>query len=72
MRILQLDVNEVEYELVKPEAKIYEKSDENKVRVENALLLLVSIEKGDDKSIAEQAVGAAAAWLGIARAAKAG
>jgi threonyl-tRNA synthetase len=60
MRILQLDVNEVEYELVKPEAKIYEKSDENKVRVENALLLLVSIEKGDDKSVAEQAVGAAA------------
>ncbi len=59
MRILQLDVNEVEYELVKPEAKVYEKSDEKKVDVKNALLLLTSIEKGDDSAIAEKAVAAA-------------
>jgi threonyl-tRNA synthetase len=59
MRILQLDVNEVEYELVKPEAKVYEYSTEKKVSVKNALLLLTSIEKGDDKEIIEKAVGAA-------------
>ncbi len=60
MRILQLDVNEVEYELVKPEAKVYEKSEEKKVTVKNALLLLTSIEKGDDSAIVEKAVTAAA------------
>ena len=59
MRILQLDVNEVEYELVKPEAKVYEYSTEKKVSVKNALLLLTSIEKGDNKEIIEKAVGAA-------------
>ncbi len=59
MRILQLDANEVEYELVKPEAKVYEETTEKKVSVRNALLLLTSIEKGDDKEIVEKAVAAA-------------
>ncbi len=59
MRILQLDVNSVEYELIKPEAKVYEQSDEKQVDVKNALLLLTSIERGDDSHVAEQAIKAA-------------
>jgi threonyl-tRNA synthetase len=59
MRILQLDVNSVEYELIKPEAKVYEKSDEKQVSVKNALLLLTSIEKGDDSGAVEKAINAA-------------
>ncbi|MEM3839326.1 MAG: threonine--tRNA ligase [Candidatus Micrarchaeaceae archaeon] len=59
MRILQLDVNEVEYELVKPEAGFWEKvvyeNSSKKITVANALLLLVSIEKGDDKEVAAKA-----------------
>jgi hypothetical protein len=28
MRVLQLDVKEMDYELIEPELKVYEKSDE--------------------------------------------
>jgi Threonyl-tRNA synthetase len=57
MKMLQLDAEYMEYELVKPESKIYEKSDKKSERVENALVLLVSIEDSDNSDI----VGKAAA-----------
>ncbi len=56
MKILQLDVNSVKFELVKPEASVYEEYKDKGGSAENALLLLTSVEKGDSNSIAENAV----------------
>ncbi len=56
MKILQLDVEKMEYELVSPEASVYEQSDKKKFSVEDAVVLLVSIEKGDNKEVADQAI----------------
>ncbi len=56
MRILQLDVDEIEFELVREEARLFEKYDERRVKVSDALVLLTSIEKGDSEGTVEQAV----------------
>jgi threonyl-tRNA synthetase len=56
MKILQLDVDNIKYELIKPEASVYEQSDEKSVSVDDAVALLVSVEMGDDDSVAEKAV----------------
>jgi threonyl-tRNA synthetase len=55
MKILQLDVDSITYELIKPEAKLYEESDKKSVTVKDALVLLLSVEEGDDRSVAEKA-----------------
>ena len=47
MKVLQLDVDNITYELVKPEAKVYEESDEKLVSVGDSIALLVSVEEGD-------------------------
>jgi threonyl-tRNA synthetase len=59
MRILQLDVKSMEYELIAPEASEYEKSDKKSEHVDNALVLLTTIEKGDNAEIAKKAIEAA-------------
>ncbi|MGC8651654.1 MAG: threonine--tRNA ligase [Candidatus Micrarchaeia archaeon] len=64
MRILQLDVDNITYELVKPEASVYEDSNEKKVSVDDAMALLVSVEKGDTESTADLAVKEAAETMG--------
>ncbi|MGC9037335.1 MAG: threonine--tRNA ligase [Candidatus Micrarchaeia archaeon] len=56
MRILQLDVDKIEYALVKPESKVYEESDKKRQAVENALALFVCVEKGDTETEAKQAI----------------
>ena len=56
MRILQLDCDSISYELVKPEASLYEDSAEKKTTIDDTLALLVSVEKGDDNSIADKAL----------------
>ncbi|MEM0154328.1 MAG: threonine--tRNA ligase [Methanothrix sp.] len=56
MRILQLDVKSIDYELIAPEASEYEKSDEKSAHIDNALVLLTTIEKGDDSEIAKKAI----------------
>ncbi len=55
MKILQLDVDSITYELIKPEAKFYEESDKKSVTLKDILVLMVSVEEGDDKSVAEKA-----------------
>lgn len=57
MRILQLDVDKIEYELIKPEIKEYDESNEKKVSVKDAIVILTSVEKGDSIEIAKQAIG---------------
>lgn len=56
MRILQLDVDSLTYELVKPESKVYEESSEKAVTVKDALVLFITVENGDGAEIAKQAV----------------
>ena len=56
MKILQLDVNKIEYEAIKPEASVYEPDDKKRHVISDALVLLVSFEKGDNASIVRKAV----------------
>ncbi len=63
MKILQLDVENITYELVSPEASVYEKSDEKRVSVDDAIVLLVSIEKGDSEETASKAINEAVKFM---------
>ena len=56
MKIIQLHIDYVEYEPIKPESAIYEKAEKKTYRVDEALLLLTCVEKNDDKRIAEKAI----------------
>lgn len=64
MKILQSDVNKIQWELVKPEAAAYEKDAEKKGSVEEALVLFVAVEKGDSEAIASEAVKDAVEFAG--------
>ncbi len=55
MRILQLDVDNITYEPVNPESELYDDAKRAKVSVDNALVLLVSVEEGDGKEQAAKA-----------------
>ncbi|HUC38800.1 MAG TPA: threonine--tRNA ligase [Candidatus Acidoferrum sp.] len=56
MKIIQLDVESMEYEPIEPEIQIYEKIERKAVHVKDALLLLISIEKGDTEAYASRAL----------------
>lgn len=56
MKVLQLDVENMTYELMEPEASVYDESEEKKFSVEDAVVILVSVEKGDDEEIATRAI----------------
>jgi len=63
MRILQLDVDNITYELVKPESTVYEDSKEKRVSVNDALAILVSVEKGDSADTAKKAMEDVTAFM---------
>jgi len=56
MKVLLLDVERIGWELVKPEASVYEDSDEKSVSVDDALAMMLSIEVGDDEGVADKAI----------------
>ena len=56
MKILQLHVDYVEYEPVQKEMSAAEEMEKKKVRIENCLLLLTSVEEKDDESTASKAI----------------
>lgn len=56
MRILQLDVDEIEYEPIKPELAKHEPAEKKPIRINDALVMLVSIEKGDGIEEAAKAI----------------
>lgn len=56
MKILQMDVNNITYEPIAPEASIYEDAKKEKVSLDNVLVIFVSVEKGDTVQMADQAV----------------
>ncbi len=63
MQILQLDVDNVRYELVEPEIKVHEEMTERSESINDAVVLLVSVEKGDDEGTAKKAVEEAAGFM---------
>lgn len=63
MKIMQLHVDYVEYEPVQPEVEIYEEAERKIHRIEEALLLLTSIEKGDHRLLAQKVIDDAAAFM---------
>jgi threonyl-tRNA synthetase len=56
MKILQLHVDFVEYEPIQKEMDAAEEAEKKKVRIENCLLLLTSVENKDDESTASRVV----------------
>jgi threonyl-tRNA synthetase len=64
LKILQLDVESISYELIKPEAKFYEQSTEKNVTVKDAAVLMVSVEKGDTNETADRAFNEIKGFLG--------
>ena len=63
MKILQLDVNKVEFKLIKPESAVYEKSTQKEFLIKDSLFLLISIEKNDSNEIAEKAIKDAVSFM---------
>ncbi|MGC8676212.1 MAG: threonine--tRNA ligase [Candidatus Micrarchaeia archaeon] len=62
MRVLQFDVENIEYALVKPESNVYEESSKKRERVDDAIALFVCVEKGDTEQEAKQAIDNAVAF----------
>ena len=56
MRVLELDVDKVAFSPVKPEAALHDDVELKEMLVDNALVVLVSVEKGDDESTADSAI----------------
>ncbi len=56
MKVLQLHVDYVEYEPIRPESSIYEEAEKKVYRIDDALLLLTCVEKGDDVNLARKAI----------------
>lgn len=63
MKILQLDVDNITYELVKPESRVHEEAGKKRVSVDNAIAILVSVEKGDDAATAKEAMKDVSAFM---------
>ena len=56
MRILELDVEGITFSPVKIEAGAHDEAETKEVTVKDALVVLVSVEKGDDESAADSAI----------------
>lgn len=56
MKVLQLDVEKLAYEVLKPEASVYEETKEKHAEIEDALVLWVCVEKGDTDETADAAL----------------
>ncbi len=55
VKMLQLDVNRISFRPLEPEIMVYEPAAREDVVVENALVLLLAVEKGDDAGTTKQA-----------------
>jgi threonyl-tRNA synthetase len=56
MKILQLHVDFVEYEPIQKEMSAAEEVEKRRIRIDECLLLLTTIEEDDDKSVANMAI----------------
>ncbi len=56
MRILELDVDKIAFSPVKAEAELHDEVELKEIMVNDALVVLVSVEKGDDEAAADSAI----------------
>ena len=63
MRVLQLDVEKIGYEMLKPEAGVYEETEEKRAEMDDALVLMVCVEAGDTEETGEAALKDALAFM---------
>ncbi len=56
MKTLQLDVDSIHYEAISPEAEIYEEPEQKSLTMNDVLVVMISVEQGDDEEVAEKAV----------------
>ncbi len=56
MKVLELDVESIAFAPVEPEAKLHDDAERKEVSVSDALVVLISVEKGDTEETAESAV----------------
>jgi threonyl-tRNA synthetase len=56
MKILQLDVEKLAYDVLKPEASVYEETKEKHAEFRDALVMWVCVEKGDTDDTADAAL----------------
>ena len=56
MRILQMDVDNITYEPVRPEASIYDDVKKERTSINDALVIFVCVEKGDSPEMADKAM----------------
>ncbi|MCS7126307.1 MAG: threonine--tRNA ligase [Aigarchaeota archaeon] len=56
MKILQLHVDYIEYEPIEKESSIYEEVERRRYKIDDALLILVSVEKDDEEELAREVV----------------
>ena len=56
MKVLQLDVDRLAYDVLKPEASVYEETKEKHAEYDDALVMWVCVEKGDTDATADAAM----------------
>lgn len=56
MKILQLDTKSIRFEMIRPEATVYEDVEKKAYSADDAVVLLVSVESGDTDADAKKAV----------------
>lgn len=64
MKILQLDVEKLAYEVLKPEASVYEDTKEKHAEIDDALVMWVCVESGDTNETADAALKDAVDYMG--------
>ena len=64
MKILQLDVNRIEFELIKPELETYERDQPKKSGIDEALVLFIAVESGDNEAYGSKAISDAIDFAG--------
>ena len=64
MKILQMDVDSIEYEPIEPESNIHESAEKKAVSVKDVLVLFTSVENGDNEAFASKAVKDAVDFAG--------
>jgi threonyl-tRNA synthetase len=63
MKVLQLDVEKFAYDVIKPEASVYEEAKEKHAEYDDALVMWVCVEKGDTNDAADAALKDAVAYM---------
>ncbi len=64
MKILQLDVNKIEFELIKPELETYERDQPKRSEIDEALVLFIAVESGDNEAFGSKAIADAIDFAG--------